>query len=55
MKKYELSDLQLKLATLLAVAIIGWFCLKGAGVAYAQYMPANLPHGAHSVHAPNGL
>jgi hypothetical protein len=46
MKKYELSDRQLKIAVVLAMAIIGWLCLKGAGAAHGQTTPANLSPGA---------
>jgi len=47
MKKYHLSDRQLKIAILLAVAIIGWLCLNGAGIADAQNRVANFGPGDH--------
>ena len=49
MKKYDLSDRKLKLAIVLAVAIIGWLCLKGANSAHAQATPANLSPGVQEV------
>jgi hypothetical protein len=42
MKKYELSDRKLKIGVLLAVALIGWLCFKGASAARSQTTPANL-------------
>jgi hypothetical protein len=49
MKEYDLSDRKLKFAVLLAVAIIGWFCFKGASSAHAQATPANLSPGVQEV------
>jgi hypothetical protein len=46
MKKYDWSDRKLKIAVLLAIAIIGWLCLKGASAAHGQTRPANLSRGA---------
>ncbi len=42
MKNYELSDRKLKIGVLLAVAMIGWMCFKGARSAHSQTTPANL-------------
>ena len=47
MKKYDWSDRKLKIAVLLAIAIIGWFCLKGASAAHGQTTPAHLSPAAH--------
>jgi hypothetical protein len=49
MKEYDLSDRKLKIGVVLAVAIIGWFCLHGASSVHAQTTPANLSPGAQEV------
>jgi hypothetical protein len=46
MKEYDWSERKLKIAIVLAVVIIGWLCLKGAG--QAQTMPAILSPGAQT-------
>jgi hypothetical protein len=45
MKKYDLSDRKLKIAVILAIAMIGWLCLKGASAAHGQTTPANFSPG----------
>src|SRR5580658_8982146 len=49
MKEHALSDRKLKIAIVLAVAIIGWLCLKGSSSANAQTAPANLSPGVQEV------
>jgi hypothetical protein len=41
MKKYDLSDRKLKIAIILAMAMIAWLCLKGASASDGQSTPAN--------------
>ena len=48
MKEYDLSDRKLKIAVVLAIAIIGWLCL-GAPSAHAQTTPANFSPGVQEV------
>jgi hypothetical protein len=60
MKKYEWSDRKLKIAVLLAIAMIGWLCLKGASAAHGQTTPATLSPGLlevfhHFFDGPAGL
>jgi hypothetical protein len=49
MKEHDLSDRKLKIAFVLALVIIGWLCLKGAGSVHAQTNPANLSPGVREV------
>ena len=49
MNEYDLSDRKLKIVIVLALALIGWFCLKGASSAHAQTTPANLSPGVQEV------
>jgi hypothetical protein len=49
MKENDLSDRKLKIAIALAVALIGWLCLKGASSVQAQATPANLSPGVQEV------
>jgi hypothetical protein len=39
MKEYDLSDRKLKIAVVLAIAIIAWLCLKGGGNSHARMTP----------------
>jgi hypothetical protein len=41
MKEYDLSDRKLKIAVVLAIAIIAWLCLKGASNSHGQRTPTN--------------
>jgi hypothetical protein len=41
MKDYELTDRKLKLAVVLAVAIIAWLCHRGPVSSHAQTTPAH--------------
>jgi hypothetical protein len=45
MKKYELSDRKLKIAVILAIAMIGWLWFRGTSAAHGQPAPANLSAG----------
>ena len=54
MKKYELTDRQLKIAFFLAVAIIGWLCLKDSGAIGDQNMTARVSHRPPAELSPNG-
>src|SRR5580658_9435919 len=49
MKEHDLSDRKLKIAIVLAVAIIGWLCFQGASSVHAQTAPANLSPGLQEV------
>ncbi len=49
MKEHDMSGRKWKIAVLLAVAMIGWLCLKGPGAARAQSTPANLSPGVQEV------
>jgi hypothetical protein len=49
MKKYELSDRKLKIAVILATAMIGWLCLRGGSAAHGQTTPGNLSVGMQKV------
>lgn len=40
MKEHDLTDRQLKIVFVLAMAIIGWFFFKGALSGHAQTIPA---------------
>ncbi|HEY3863530.1 MAG TPA: DUF6600 domain-containing protein [Verrucomicrobiae bacterium] len=48
-KEFDLPDRKLKIAIVLAVAAIGWLCLRGAATANAQTNPANLSPGVQEV------
>jgi hypothetical protein len=49
MKEYDLTDRKLKIAFVLAMMIIGWFCLRGAGSAHGQTTAANFSPGVQEV------
>jgi hypothetical protein len=49
MKNDGLSDDKLKIGLVLAMAIIAWWCLKGAVSIHAQTTPGNLSPNAQKI------
>ena len=49
MKKYDLSDRKLKIAIILAMAMIAWLCLKGASASDIEPSEGALAVGLGSI------